>query len=675
MTSSDMNSVVDVDRRARRRPSRGVALLSTLLLASGSLCCGAEPPEAALNIWQHLPAETAVALRCPDGQAVVDAMVNDTRLGAVLLSPERRQIVTELLAAELESQPNDEQDNPLQALAGYGFEPGDVATLLEGESGYAMLVPREDDESLMPVGIGWLTPGEELADRVFTAIGEAIEERSDREHPVRRVDTEIAGRTVMQLSLPYFEYEHPDEYNLPDDFHELEGEERQAALQRAREEYLDAIVITAKEMICLVASTEGRLVACHAYASLHDTPVEEQVARTAATLTQLLSALDDANSSDGWIASAAEHAEIESVLHGAGHGIVELFVDSQGLIRMGPREGAEAEAFQQSIRVGGLAGCGPFAVRIALDGPGMVSTAVLITEAPRQGLLRLLDQPATTATPPAWVPSDAVTYSKLSLDLGAAVDVVRSEIEKEFGDESAASFQMFDAQTEQFTGVGPEALFASLGTLLHVVQFETEIEDGDPSEETFSPFNERQAFVWDLKDSQPWTKLLSSLQPLAAMGGGFKLTEEQGFRGYRLEQGDLHMAVFLGNKHLVWVIGEGVITPTLALLNNPPDGKDRFAESPLYSRARSLLDISRCNMLEISDGQRSLQTGVKMLRLVLSGFDGDDASESAERWADAADKLLPTASEAEDLAGAAVGTWEIDQRGVRIRSVIELPRP
>ena len=45
--------------------------------------------EAAPNrsTWEALPPETAMALRVPDGQAILSALRQDTKLGAVLLQP------------------------------------------------------------------------------------------------------------------------------------------------------------------------------------------------------------------------------------------------------------------------------------------------------------------------------------------------------------------------------------------------------------------------------------------------------------------------------------------------------------------------------------------------------------------------------------------------------------
>ena len=191
-----------------------VAWWTMVTLLVGLLCAlGLTVPASAQEqrSWRCLPQETALAICIANGQVFVDAMRTNTKLGEVLFSAARLEQVKDLIV----DLPDGEWEEFHEKLSDYGIEPADLPQLLAGESGFALVIDQGQaapDELALFVGLGWIQPGEELAERIYTAIGKAVEDYVDEEHPVTRVDIELEGMPVMHLTVPV----HSSEMSVQD---------------------------------------------------------------------------------------------------------------------------------------------------------------------------------------------------------------------------------------------------------------------------------------------------------------------------------------------------------------------------------------------------------------------------------------------------------------------------
>ncbi|MGH7193565.1 MAG: hypothetical protein ACREJM_08540, partial [Candidatus Saccharimonadales bacterium] len=125
--------------------------------------------------WGALPDETALVVRLPSGAAFVDALRQQTKLGAVLLSADR---LDRLAEAVVSSSP-EEWDEWRQTLGRYDLKPEDWRELVRGEVGFAVaLEPRADREPLV-VGLGWLDAGDDVSQRLLAAVQAVVADEAD----------------------------------------------------------------------------------------------------------------------------------------------------------------------------------------------------------------------------------------------------------------------------------------------------------------------------------------------------------------------------------------------------------------------------------------------------------------------------------------------------------------
>ena len=177
----------------------------------------------------------------------------------------------------------------------------------------------------------------------------------------------------------------------------------------------------------------------------------------------------------------------------------------------------------------------------------------------------------------------------------------------------------------------------------------------------------RGAIVWQVADEAPFLKILQQLAPLA----GGTLIEEQGFRGVRLPNGP---AVFLGMNHLVIGVGDESLEKTIAGIRNPPAGEASLREGDLMRRAAALLPMDPARMFSVGDATK---TGGMLgnLREIAAAMQPEDLPEEYRELFAGLKEALPTAADMEGMFGASVATMRMNDEGLVIRSVWEMPPP
>ena len=646
--------------------------------------------------WDSLPEETVVALRIPDGQALVEAM-RETKFGAVMLSEQRKAAVIKVL--ESDGDGDGDWAGFQKQLKEYGLTAEDLLGLLAGESGYAVAMKNAEGEAEGKethfAGLGWLEPGEELASKFFEVITKVIDEQ-DEEHPITRVDLTLADLSVMQLQIPSISTNYDEDYDLSDDYDELSDEEQEEALAVAKQKWAESGVETVSYNTVLIGQLGSRLLLAHNYKPED----EETAAATAEQLSSLFSQWIEAHAtgSEGFASRLTDEPGTARVMGMEGLPTFELLGDVRPLIQLLRNSAPSEEKAEQVANVFGLDGLGPFAMRSTVEGAEWRTHMSLAVPTPRQGLMQLIEQQPISLDPPQWVPASVVRYFQWSFDLGKAYEIIKETALREFPDKAAGGFAMAEMQVQNFAQASLPELLSSLGNRHLVMSFGLDSEqdaaegndegndDGEDDEENeeddeVSEPTERMAMVWQVKDEELWSRLLKAITPFAGMATGVESTEEQGFSGWRMENESKEGGLFLGKGYLVLGVGSGVMESVLSTLNNPPTGEDALRGSQVFAKANAMIDLEPGLGVQVTDGDRYMTMLLGVMRKQLKQADkladrlGDDSNRGSglKLMLSLGRAILPSEKEIDGMMGVIASRWEVNDDGVFGSTVQEMP--
>ena len=618
--------------------------------------------------WESLPEETVVALRIPDGQAFAEAM-RKTKFGTVLFSEKRKAAVAKVL----ESKNSGEWAEYQQLFQEYGLTTDDFLGLLAGESGYALVMTEAEEP--MFAGLGWLEPGEELAEKFYEALAKVIDEQDD-ELPTTRVDLTLADVPVMQLKIPSINVEYDDEYDLSDDYSELSEEEQEEALEKAVEKWEESAVETISYNTLFVGKLGGRLLIAHSYEDEEDEAAAATTEQLSALLGQWIKA--HATGSEGFAPRLTDEPGAARVMALEGLPVFELLGDVTPLMKLLRASAPSEEKAEQVVRIFGLDGLGPFAMRSTVEGTEWRTQISLAVPAPRLGLMQLLDQEPLAVDPPQWVPTSAVRFYQWSFDLGKAYEIIKEAALREFPDQASGGFTMVEMQVQNFAKASLPEVLSSLGNRHIIMSFGLESAELDDDDLDVS---QRVAVVWQIEDEELWTRLLQAIKPFAGMAPGTEFTEEQGFSGWRMKRGTDEGGLFLGKGYLVLGFGSGVIESVLSSLNNPPAGDDALRGSEVFAKASAMIDLEPALAVEITDGERYMNMAINAMNKQLKQAseltdvidDDEDKANGFELMLSLARTVMPSHDEIDGMMGVIVGRWEVNEDGVFGNSVQEMP--
>lgn len=662
----------------------------------------ASPSQAAepIAITSILPEETALVVRLPGGAAFVDAMRQQTRLGAALFNTSRW---AGLFGVVNETANADERQKFLDELARFQLKPADALTLFDGELGFALApIPRGEKPALV-VGITWMEPGADLVDRLWAAIQQGVEEQAQDEHPIKRVDLDLAGQPVMHLAFPVtasaaefqslIEGLDPNSDNFQEEL-EQRVAQRQAEAEAAGEVQVDQVNV-------FVVRLGDRLVIVNTF-PMETVSMSEELRREVdfgelsgeEAASGLLARFLTAHESGQATGSRFDNTpELDRAVPG-GVPLIELIGDPRPLWAMAAAAGDPR--IPKVISALGVDTIGPLAIRIALDGTILRSGMFLAAPAPRTGLLTLLDQEAMQPEPPDWVPASIVGFQQFNFDLGQAYLRIKEILTAEMGPQVAQGFEAIETQLRGFLQATPDELLSSIGKRHTSVAFAPKA--GNEPADISSPLagmSSRSGMVWQLKDEALWQRMMNLIKGFIPLtGGAVASAQEQGFDGFRLEQPGVEVGLFLGRGYLVLGIGSEVTETLLAALRNPPRGEEALRGSQLMRDADALIDFEPCLGFQIGDeaGTAKLVKDVLVALLDMPGFLGseefiDESDESAEDGAAAEDdestsrllarlkELLPTDQELEGAMGVSASVSVVTPEGLETRSAITLPAP
>jgi len=642
--------------------------------------------------WECLPDDTVVMVRLPNAAAFLDTLRNRTRFGAVVLEPRRLWQAAKLLgphliaddtAGDSRSSPGDAADMEAN-LARYGLSPADLVAGLAGDSGLAVVVrPRGRGEQPLVMNLAWTEPGEETAARLMAAFRKQLEDEpaaavfagggspaaavfagggspAAAEEPWKRIDLRLAGHEVTQATRPLTRLDLGDLSVDPDlDQAGLDALRRELA-ERAK----TAPRVPSGRVDTFMTTLAGRLLAAQAFSA---TEAEADEARV--FFERFLADHEAAGAAP--MADLFRGTGVRETLP-SGDTLVDVVVDARTLLRSIV---ADDEQVQRVVRAAGLDRLGPIVWRHAFTDGRYRQGLFLALPAPREGLMRILEQECDPAEVPPFVTSEATDFTQISLDLGKAYGTVREMLAAEGGEQVANMLTAGEMQAVGWLGVDIAGLLSALGSRHWIVTFPTEVAAmleaarktrTDDGLQTL-PATDRMAIVWRLTDEAPFAKLLQRLAPLA----GGDLADEQGFRGLRLP-GDV--GVFVGRDHAVVAVGETTAEATLAAIRHPPAGDASLRETPAVRRARAMLDAGPARVFSVGDATRHGGL-LGLLRDLASRLEPADVPPDYRDLLRQLQGLLPTAADMEGMFGVAASTVEVTRDGVAYRSAWEMPAP
>ena len=639
----------------------------SFLLWSALLATSARGELASSSPWLVLPEETVGALRIPHGKNFLDALVANTRLGAVMFGEEKQAA----LAKVLETAGEQQWDSFQKQLEEFGLTREDLQHVLAGESGYAVVLDSGDGEEKTAIGLAWFEPGEAFASRALAMIAKAVELYEDEEYPIARVDMELAGTAVMQLRIPSIRMDYEQEFEQ-DDSDELSEKEQEAAWKKAYQEWQESAVAVVAYHTVLVSAAGDRLLLAHTFVGEATEESTGQADRLAATLERLMTATPEAG---GFVSHLQNDPTVARTLGLEGVAACEMLVDVGALIKLAHVAGESDENLEKALRMIGADGLGPMALRSTLQATQWHTAYSLAVAAPRQGFLKLLDQEELPAEPPSWVPDSAVRYSHMSFDVAKFYAILKEEILREFPEQAAAGFQMVEAQVEAFVKTSLEEVLGSLGNRHTMISFGFEAGEGDDIERRTA---ERTAFVWQVRDEPLWGRVLEALKPYAGMAGGLEFTEEQGYRGWRMKSEKFEGGLILGNGNLVFAMGSEVMEATLSSLNHPPAESDSLRGGQVYATASEMLDLEPCLAMEIVDGRRYMKMvwGIFQELIEMEGLlDSGEGDSGQKMFVAILQSLLPSEEEITQMMGVIVSRLEVNDEGMFAGYAMDLPAP
>ncbi|MCA9130356.1 MAG: hypothetical protein KDB22_24880 [Planctomycetales bacterium] len=615
-------------------------------LSIATAVCWADPPN---SLWDSLPDTTLGAARVLGNEQLITRFREETKFGAVLFSSERTETLAEAIRTFLSQYAEDLNDK----LDQYEIELTELPAIFAGESGVALLAADQSAPDSSCVAI-WLNPGPEMSQRLWDALELWLDENADDESEIQVIEVEVGGARALNIQWPTYEYIFEDD-----------DEEAQFELNYQN---------------WLLVQQEGRLIAVTGNSACEPESVDDHTQWLSDILVDLLQPVATMS---GRFAQMARIAGGESALGQDEDLFFEVAGDIGQLVEWSrefvPEE--EIPEVNKALQLFDVDSIRSMVMRITLGEQIMRTFVTVDWPEPRSGIPKILGQNQAPIAPPAWIPASVVSYSQFNFDLANAYRTIHQEILAAFP-EAAPGFQMAEDQTRAVTKHTIEEILASLGQTAYSIQLPLDLTNLDVELiDDESAVQEPTALVWQLKDEALWKDLMRILGGFAPMMN-MEPTDEQGFTGFRLNNGLIQGGIVIGRGQLVFAVGEEMLETVLVKINNPPRGTAAFRNSELFEQAGRLTEFRPVTTIEVSDGNRVFKTARDALLMMSTQFAADEEvfddsedSEMSETFVDALITLLPDDDEVENILGVVVTELLVDERGLTLHSINELPPP
>ncbi len=595
-----------------------------ILSASLILCCislgSATEGQAP---WRSLPAETVIAISCPDWAGFAQRFMK-TRYGQAIFTAERRQALLDMVAQGTGTDP----DQWPEMLGKWDLRLEDCEALMAGPSGLALTLYPAADRSSAPLAIatGWLTPGNDLSDRLLGALDKLLA-RGEDEGEVSRREQDVNQRpltTVIIEGQPHF-----------------------------------------------FVGREGNTIAWAI--AFYDDPELAQSAEAKA-----LDIIDNLLSGrSGAFGSVVDDHPGTAAIRSPGRVLIDIHVHLPALMACLPmHEQVGPVTLQRLMEILGFNGLDLMSLRCSLTETGRMHTnAFMGAPAPRRGLPALLDVDEVDLSPPAWADAETLTLISMACDLPALYNTIK-KIAVTLSPEPGTNqfFLAAEMQTQMVLGAPHDIALASFTAPMQAIQFPI-----DSSHTGGVPAVPPMAVGWNMANPAVARQLLQVIGVgLAALGA--QPIDEEGITGHRVPNpmgiGQLGALLFGGSdQSLVMAIGEGTEE---RIRGHMATGTGTLADAPWLAAARALLPRQRGLVLMVADDERGMQSGLPFFKDQLRTSLAQSMAMGVFSLPpgigpETLVSLIPSAEEMVGTLGVSAGVMWVEDFGLIYQNNTELP--
>lgn len=593
--------------------------------------------------WNALPANTILAVEFQDLGGLLERLRATTKLGQVVLSEARIQKFVDVIKRES----GGGADSMVEELAKYGLSFEDFVEMAKGSGGMALQMhSREGEYGPLFALTMWVECDAERQARLLTALGRSLEEEADGEHPPRRIDLEIAGSPVTRISQDMTETDWSAEPNEDGEYPEYVRGRMHAFLARTPSHLIYTMNLPSAEDQIRRMRREGKTVDLEALSGAG--LIENGLGRF---LTHLGS-----GDAEGF---AAKASAVKGLMASRPAG--QTFMRAVAL----PRQVMSSFIAQsdpddrKAMQVLALDQLGALGMFMTLDGTVMRTSAFMESRGERRGLFKILDFPQSPMSVPDWVPASALGYSQFGLDVARLYQTIK-DIAMEVDPAVGGQFGQIEAAAPAFLGVELNAILTSLGKSHSMLTYEPRVPSNVPPEMALDVPGERMAFALPVSDPAPWKSMLEGAkQNFGAQGGMEFFDGERGFTGMRVP-GPMPVEIYLGHGHLLFAFGEGVGLDASSALVKTPEGDQAFKNSPLMTRAASVINWREGFLHQVADNAKLFDSTMRQVKAVMEMAGGEEMAAIFE--------ALPSIEEMKGVFGLAVSQGYTNEDGFIIES-------
>ncbi|TVR42410.1 MAG: hypothetical protein EA402_11725 [Planctomycetota bacterium] len=499
-----------------------------------------------LPIWQALDGDTLAAVHVP-ADAQFRGPWQRSRLGALLAEERIIGEVLEVLAAHAP----EAHAQIMAELGQAGLQPADLSASLAGPLGAAMAMHRDEAGDRHWQLLAWLSPGEELGQRLVAGLAAAVV--AHEEAPDRRLRLEALvqeGQRLLVLRAPRIRTQP------------LEDDDAEGMLE-------DVVVEGPQPSLLLLASGSRLLVGLQMDG--------EQLQRPAQRLVDLARMAEA-----GEMGAFGRRVSVGDSLAGqlpAGPRGFEGYIDVAHLLRLLRQDMARGRRHlnPDEHAIFGYDAIGLMGLSTQMEAAGLKLTVTMDVAEPWRGIMGLFVQSPLVAQVPAWIPDTVIDAQGLSFDPLVALEHVLAMVDGFAGAAAQDVRDQVDLSLEMFVGTHLRGLCAAFGTehlFLRLprlaVQPEVEMKPLDPEldqapapqvEEEHSLEDWRFTWVQEVRDAIVVEAAITAVANLIGGWGAGEIlmVEREGFRGWELDSGahaDPRSAgMYLRNKTLVSGVG------------------------------------------------------------------------------------------------------------------------
>jgi len=577
------------------------------------------------SAWNSLPANTVGAIHANLGAKSLKELNDNTKWGEIINS--RKKKFSEIIKKHFDKYTNEEPNGKefKKEWDKLNIKITDLFKLFANDCGIAMMKTEGDLNNSIITALIWLEPKADIASKLYDGGLKMITDGLLKEKNIKRRDFTIAGA--------------------------------KASLFDIKEEHT-AIILTRinNRIMITIAGTDA-------------TNIEQEniIKVTKNNFGRFITAQKNGRAG-GFVKKMTSIPGVKKS-YDRGEAIIEILGDLKPIIKLIPKNNMDIDY----AKLLGLNTLGAVSVRYVVDKNKLKMSLFAEANAPKEGILGVLEQPTMKISVPSWIPESAVSYSKASFDSIESYKRIKKIIIRAMGEPLVDQYlAMINMQLQQTMQLNLEQLLAKLGKNVDILNLGI---SNVKMAELEVP-QQKMALVIDIKQDLV-DKLCNLITQLGANAPMLQQDDQLTFKGWKLVQGETTFACisyYFGKGKLVVCLGKDTAKQVLSALVNPPKGAAALVNSRKYQKIKASSPFfNKAMLFSYIDNDRSMQKAVKQLSTTINmigkmGMDKEFLLILKELMT-----LVPSTQEVKGTMGSAFMAIKATNEGFEAHSVAELP--